>query len=50
MKKKKYKQPTMRVVQLKQRQRLLTGSGEAAAPTSASFDDYKDGGTVTWDE
>ncbi len=43
MTRKEYKQPTMKIAQMKHRQRLLAGSGEAAAPTSASFEDYKDG-------
>ncbi len=44
MKKKDYNQPTMKVVQMKHRNRLLAGSNPA--PTGA-IDDYEDG-EFTW--
>ncbi len=45
MKKKEYERPTTKVVQLKQRSRILAGSNPA--PNSASIDDYEDG-SFTW--
>ena len=48
MNKKTYKTPTMQVVKLQHQSHILAGS-EVAAPTSASFDDYKDG-DFDWNE
>ena len=46
MKRKEYEKPTMQVVEVKQQAQLLAGSNPA--PTGAEFDDYEDGGTISW--
>ena len=42
MKRKEYEKPTAEVVELKQKQQLLAGSGPLNAD-GAAFDDYEDG-------
>jgi hypothetical protein len=46
MKRKEYVKPSMELVKLQQQPQLLAGSNPA--PTGAEFDDYEDGGTISW--